>query len=161
MMEHCIPLDSTNLSLGLVHKKGMFIRYMRTKGRRQSFSFHKMYFPLKWITLTFHKALATKAAKGHHKLLFWQVTMPYNQGCNWDTGGRINSEQVQWHPVFSLVPASKQLAFHCLSLREEGREGTLFFYREQAGGKETPNKGFPVGFIMKNIIWICLHDSNE
>lgn len=43
----------------------------------------------------------------------------YNQGYSWDTGGRINSAQVQWHSLLSLVPASKQLA--CTSERRRQR----------------------------------------
>lgn len=86
-----------------------------------SFSFDKRSFPLKWITLSFHKALATRVGKGHRKLL-WEVTTPRNQGCKWDTESRINSAEVQRYPGFSLLPPSKQLNFTASPSGKAGRE---------------------------------------
>lgn len=152
MIKHCIAVDSRNLSLGFVHKEGMFIRCVKTDGRRQ-FLLCQGKFPIEMLL----KKLWLRWAKDNK--LFWQVTIPCNQGCKWDTEGRINSAELQWYTVLSLLPPSTQLYFTVSPSERQGGNSDLL--QRTNRWQKNIHKGFPTGFMTKDVIWVCLHNSHE
>lgn len=92
-------------------------------GDREFFSLGKRDFPLTWTTLSFHRALATKAGKGHHKWLLCRLQRLVTKDAICILEAELILHRYNGILCFQLVPASKQLDFTaCPWERKAGRE---------------------------------------
>lgn len=104
-------------SLGFVHLNPQILVCKKWEEATEFLLWQKR-FPKKWITLSFHKVLATKDDKDHVNSYFgrlqWLITK--------DTVGILEAELTQWinTMVFSAFTCTSFQAagFHCLYLGE-------------------------------------------
>lgn len=119
-------------------------------------------FPLKWITLSFHKdSKATKSNKGHLNRYSGRLHCLTTK----DTAGILEAELIlpRYNGIlcFHLHQLPRSWSPLLLHLREDGKEGNSTLLQRASREQGNSHKQFSMDPIMKDVTCVCLRDSNE